>query len=515
MTVTGSTLPVSDRYLHRMKAVLYARLSISSDESVSIERQLQDGRAYCASQGWEVIGQHVDEGVSASANAPEHRKGWQEVLDRPAGSYDVVLVWKVDRLARKVIDFLHANETLNKRGAAVASVSDPIDMTTPTGRAFATMLAVFAEMEADATRERVKAARRALIKDGRVPGGAAPFGYYNAPNPDGPGKVLAKDPATIGVLVEASGRALRGDSINSIAAYLDEQAPRSGRASTAGQWTVTVTKRMLSNPILAGMTLHNPGNLGKTRGREVLRDEGGMPLVREDLAIMSAQELRQLTERLTSSPSTKATTDSYLSGLVWCGHCNRKMHRNAKTVNGKHVRVFQCQGRNGCGQQASHLERIVEEMFLARYGENAAYRVQSVLPDVNLTEIEAQIQETLDRMRESDADVMKLAERLKSLRATKARTPEPETQIVESGGTAAELWQEDRRKTLLFWLDRVELRKGKVGREFDRNRVRLVEPLSYTFENPEDLLRYINEDDYLPPGPGFKPNKPRMPTQQA
>src|SRR4051794_7623533 len=121
------------------RAVLYARLSITTEESVSIERQLEAGRNYCAAQGWEVVGEHVDDGVSAKANAPEHRKGWQALLARPEGSYDVVLVWKVDRLARKVIDFLHADEALQARGAAVASVSDPIDMTTATGRAFATM----------------------------------------------------------------------------------------------------------------------------------------------------------------------------------------------------------------------------------------------------------------------------------------------------------------------------------------------------------------------------------------
>ena len=175
------------------RAVLYARLSISSDESVSIERQLEAGRDYCRAKGWEVVREHIDDGVSASASAPEDRKGWQALLDRPRGSFDVVLVWKVDRLARKVIDFLHADEALQVRGAAVASVSDPIDMTTATGRAFATMMAVFAEMEAEAIRQRVTAARRALIRSGRVAGGTAPFDYRNAPNPDGPGKVLEKD----------------------------------------------------------------------------------------------------------------------------------------------------------------------------------------------------------------------------------------------------------------------------------------------------------------------------------
>ena len=81
--------------------------------------------------------EQVDDGVSASATAPEQRRGWKAVLARPQGSFDLVLVWKVDRLARKVIDFLNANRELQERGAAVASVIDPVDMSTSQGRAFA------------------------------------------------------------------------------------------------------------------------------------------------------------------------------------------------------------------------------------------------------------------------------------------------------------------------------------------------------------------------------------------
>ncbi|MGY1885227.1 recombinase family protein [Blastococcus sp. SYSU DS0753] len=173
------------------RAVLYARLSVSSEESVSIERQLQAGRDHCAAEGWEVVGEHVDDGVSASANAPEQRKGWQALMDRPDGSFDVALVWKSDRLARKTLDFLRTNEALQAKGAGVAAVEDPIDMSTPTGRAVATVSAAFAEMEAEGIRARVRAARRELIKQGRVPGGAAPFGYHNVPNPSGRGKVWA------------------------------------------------------------------------------------------------------------------------------------------------------------------------------------------------------------------------------------------------------------------------------------------------------------------------------------
>jgi len=87
-----------------------------------------------------------------------------------------VIVWKVDRLARRVLDFLHADEALQARGAVIVAVEDPVDMTTPQGRGFATMLAVFGEMEAAAISARVKAARTHLLNDGRVVGGKVPYG---------------------------------------------------------------------------------------------------------------------------------------------------------------------------------------------------------------------------------------------------------------------------------------------------------------------------------------------------
>lgn len=108
-----------------------------------------------------------------------------------------MVIWKVDRLARRVLDFLHADETLQKRGAGLVAVEDPIDMTSEQGRAFAVMLAVFREMEAEVIRARVPAVRAQLIKDGRVVGGGIPYGYLSTAKPDGPGRVL--ESATPGV----------------------------------------------------------------------------------------------------------------------------------------------------------------------------------------------------------------------------------------------------------------------------------------------------------------------------
>lgn len=84
---------------------------------------------------------------------------------------DIVTVYKIDRLSRNVADFYAIARDIEDRGAAIRSLSDPIDTSTPIGRATLGLLAVFAQLEAETTAERVrhglKAARDRGVTLGR------------------------------------------------------------------------------------------------------------------------------------------------------------------------------------------------------------------------------------------------------------------------------------------------------------------------------------------------------------
>lgn len=97
---------------------------------VFIERQLESARKAAEALGWEVVGEHVDDGASASRVKPEDRVGCRAVLAHQ-GPLNAVIVWKIDRLARRVFDFLYGDEALQARGAGILAGEDPIDMTTP------------------------------------------------------------------------------------------------------------------------------------------------------------------------------------------------------------------------------------------------------------------------------------------------------------------------------------------------------------------------------------------------
>lgn len=358
------------------RCVLYARLSVTKEESVSIARQLESTRKYAEGRGWEVVGEFVDDGVSATANRPEDRLGWRALLATPG--FDAVVIWKVDRLARRVLDFLHVDETLQRRGAGLVAVEDPIDMTTPMGRAFATILAVFGEMEAAAISSRVKAARNHLLKEGRYVGGGIPYGFTTVPNPDGAGWILGHDLERIGWLRTIVGMAIEGQPVSAITRHLDHAlAPLpAGRVRKTGNqgWNRQTVDGILRNPILAGMTPRNPGRKKGAKRADpfaVLRDEVGEPVVDESLAIITIDEFRALISTLDARSTPQARsfaerrrTCPLLSKVAHCDDCDRYMCRG--TNQGK-ATLYCPQCRQTIGREG--LDPFLAQQLLTERGD--------------------------------------------------------------------------------------------------------------------------------------------------
>lgn len=463
---------------------MYARLSVTTEESVSIGRQLEAGRKYADARGWEVVLEAVDDGVSATKNKPEDRVGWRQVLDHP-DPFDAVIVWKVDRLARRVLDFLHADAALQERGAGLVAVEDPIDMTTPQGRAFATMLAVFGEMEAAAISARVTAARRAIVQAGRRAGGRPPFGWMNVPNPEGPGYVLGKDPDRIGIVEELAVRAMAGESLYSLARWLEAEgiAPRArGQRKDPERWHDSSVETILRAPSLAGMTPY--------RG-DVLRDTDGLPIVQEDVAILSTGERRQLLAALDARkmPGSRpnSPTVGLLSGIAKCGTCGWPMHR---ATAAKRFPYYRC-ARRDCDRKAGisrpSLEAYVVEQFLRVAGRLEVVRreVDEAPGAEQLADVEAAIAETVAAMADDDADVAALSERLVALKAARTRAradaeASPDVRLVPTGRTFRDAWDATddvgvRRDLLATAIDGVYVDPSQVrgGPKIDPTRIRI------------------------------------------
>lgn len=469
------------------RCAIYARISVTQEASVSIDRQVEAAAQYATARGWQVVATFKDDGVSATQNKPEGRVGWKALTDSPE-TFDAVIVWKIDRLARRITDFWETYQRLDADGRSLVSVMDNLDMTTTMGRIVAGVIAGFAEMEAEAIRDRVTDARNYLIREGRVVGGTMPYGWRSVPNPEGKGFVLAQDPERIDYLRGMVERAARGDSIYSIVQWLDEvgaplpSSSQKNRKEGTG-WSYSTVERMLRNPLLAGMTAFNPGNKTKSRGLEVLRDADGLPVVDESVAVMGVQDWRAMLVLLDSreSPQSRpralrSKTSALLSGLLVCGE-----HVNDET--GTRMHRGTAQGRAGyycptCHQTITNFEDVVIEQFLWAKGEHVRWsRSQEVheggaamLPEIEhrLTELGARLQAT-DDDDEADQLTEQIANLRKMRREARATSPTIVWREVRSTRDFGEDWAEatnveDQRAILDDAIERVWVLRGRPGR---------------------------------------------------
>ena len=133
------------------RAGLYARVSTNDQQTIPLQSRAL--REYAARRGWTVAIQVREVGSGAAK-----REAREELLDAARRrEIDVVLVWRRDRWGRSVTDLLATLQELEHLGVGFVSLTEALDLTTPAGRAMATLFAVFAEFEREILRERTRA----------------------------------------------------------------------------------------------------------------------------------------------------------------------------------------------------------------------------------------------------------------------------------------------------------------------------------------------------------------------
>lgn len=151
-----------------MKRVgLYLRVSTGEQ---TVENQRVGLREIALRQGWSVVTEFADEGVSG-AKGRDRRPGLDRLLRAVARrEIDVVAAWSVDRLGRSLQDLVGFLAELHAKGVDLYLHQQGIDTTTPAGKAMFQMLGVFAEFERSMIRERVLAGLERARGEGKVLG---------------------------------------------------------------------------------------------------------------------------------------------------------------------------------------------------------------------------------------------------------------------------------------------------------------------------------------------------------
>ncbi len=143
---------------------LYARVSTHDQQTLPL--QLSAMREHAEHRGWTIV-MSVEDVGSGVRERPK-----REDLIRAARrrELDLILVWRLDRWGRSLVDLVTTLQELTALQVGFVSLCEALDLTTPSGRALAGMLAVFAEFERDILRDRVKAGIAQARKEGRPHG---------------------------------------------------------------------------------------------------------------------------------------------------------------------------------------------------------------------------------------------------------------------------------------------------------------------------------------------------------
>jgi putative DNA-invertase from lambdoid prophage Rac len=147
-----------------MRAALYARVSTHDQQTLGL--QLEAISAYIKGRRWSLARQVKDVGSGA-----KERPGRESLLKAARRrEVDVVVVGRLDRWGRSLPDLVVTLRELTDLGVGFVSLTEALDLTTPTGRARAGMAAVFAEFEREILGERVRAGIAQARKEGRPHG---------------------------------------------------------------------------------------------------------------------------------------------------------------------------------------------------------------------------------------------------------------------------------------------------------------------------------------------------------
>jgi len=353
------------------RCAIYTRKSTSAgleQEFNSLDAQREACAAYIHRQErWILVDKRYDDGGFTGANTD--RPAFQRLLvDIDAGRIDVVLVYKVDRLSRSLLDFAQVMERFNTGGAAFVSVTQNFSTADAMGRLTLNMLMSFAEFEREMIGERTRDKIAASRRKGMWTGGHVPLGYTVVDK-----KLVVNEFEA--VLVREI-FALYGEHRSALAVVRAlKDRPRLSKRWRPRSWTVNDVLRVLKNPTYAGYAV--AGDELYDAAHSLLVDRG--VFARTQAMLKAATKDKQITGR---------NPDYLLRGVLRCACCGSAFTPASTTTGGTLHRYYRCgkhikEGKDACPSsplRASAIEAyVVERLQKATLDEALATEVTDVV----------------------------------------------------------------------------------------------------------------------------------------
>ncbi len=402
VNITPPPPPVLRKGEKRMRVAVYCRVSTDDQAgSKTIENQVDFARRYCALNGLEIYDFYCDDGVSGTVPVEGRPAGSRMLADARRGCFGAVYVYRVDRLARTALDILRTHQCLDEAKVALKSMTEGFDTSTPSGKFFMTTLGGIAEIERETIAERMRLGKDRALREGRWPGGPAPYGYkLNS------GRLVVDGEKARAVSSIFSLYVQGGMSTAAIADYLNATGVPSPGAARAGgcqgkKWHGGRVWGILSNPAYRGVFVF------RRRGEGEQVNLVCPPIVTGE----QWEEARAVRLKNSLDARKNSKKEYLLKGLIRCGLCGR-LYCGDGSGSGKRRCYYRCAGSTSGRRTASRcraksvradlLENIVwndlcrfvlnDREILFRIEKNAGRQVRDDVPeDGELPAIEAAI----------------------------------------------------------------------------------------------------------------------------
>jgi site-specific DNA recombinase len=447
----------------KLRCVVYTRKSTEEGlerDFNSLDAQREAGEAYVASQkeeGWVCLPDRYDDGGFSGGNTD--RPAFQRLMaDVAEGRIDCILVYKVDRLSRSLLDFARIMEAFDKNGVSLVSVTQQFNTTTSMGRLTLNILLSFAQFEREIISERTRDKMGAARRKGKWTGGPPVLGYDLLRESGGPRLVINK----------AEAEAVR--AIYKL--YLDEGSVLAAAKAIRARGWKTKRYQSLKGAWRGGVEfdksvlyklLTNVLYLGKVSYKGDVFEGEHEAIIDEEMFGRVQGLLRH--NRDSGGKYIRNKHGALLKGLVRCKHCGCAMSHHFATRGAKRYRYYVCiraqkQGWDVCpapSLPAGQLERFVVEQVKGLGKDNA-------LLEESVRATQAKLQAEIDEL---ECDRTNVEKRIKELG----------TEVGKLAGKAG--YDEDATRRLERLQERMREEEQEVTRaneRITRTRRRMLEP---------------------------------------
>ena len=343
---------------------IYARISSDDGTALGVARQIEDCTREAERRGWPLAAVFTDNDVSAmkAKKRPEYERLLESMENR---AIDAVVVYDIDRLTRTPAELERFIDLANRRDTALASVGGEVDLSTPQGRLTARIKGDVARHEVEQMSRRLKRKFQASADEGQAHG-ITPFGYRrqrivdDAGRPAGFRDVI--EPAEADAIRECYRMLIAGESLRSLAKYLNDHGFRTGRGNA---FAGNVVGNMLRRPRYAGH---------RTHGGQIVSKGLWEPVVSQDTFDQAAAILSTPGRRVSRGLEPK----HLLSGIALCGRCGGKMRPN---IGKRRPPSYACPDCTKLTRQMAPVHEVVEGVMVARLSMPDAAEITAKKPD--------------------------------------------------------------------------------------------------------------------------------------